>query len=80
MPSAAVQPPTLLTFKQFASRHPAFTEASLRWIRFGCKKNGFASAFFRVAKRVLIDEAVWFRIIAEQNGRGEESFRDGRAS
>ena len=60
--------PTLLTFKQFAARHPAFPEGSIRWMRFMQDKNGFASAFKAIGEnRVLIDERRWFEIIEEQN-------------
>lgn len=64
--------PTLLTFRQFSERHSAFAAGSLRWIRFNEKENGFRSAFLKVGRRVLIDEAEFFRIIAQQNGRCEE--------
>jgi len=40
--------PVLLTFRQFADRHPAFSESSLRWLRFQEASNGFATAFVRV--------------------------------
>ena len=63
-------PPTLLTFRQFAKRHPAFSEGSLRWMRFQQDKNGFQSAFKAVGRnRVLVDEGEFFRIIEEQNTR-----------
>ena len=34
MPDTPQETPTLLTFRQFAAKHPAFTESSLRWLRF----------------------------------------------
>lgn len=67
MPSPAVQPPTLLTFRQFADRHAAFSEGSLRWLRFQARNNGFKTAFKRVGSRVLIDEAEFFAAIDRQN-------------
>ena len=63
---------TLRTFNQFASQHPAFSESSLRWLRFNQERNGFASAFVSVGRRCLIDESEFFRVIAEQNGRCAE--------
>lgn len=65
--------PTLLTFRQFSEKHPAFSESSLRWIRFNEEKNGFRSAFVCVQRRVLVDESEFFRVIAEQNGRSPEA-------
>ncbi|MCH7666119.1 MAG: hypothetical protein IH936_09370 [Acidobacteria bacterium] len=67
------KPPTLRTLRQFAQRHPAFTEASLRWLRFQEASNGFQTAFVMVGRRVLIDEGRFFEIVAEQNGRSPEA-------
>lgn len=73
--------PVLLTFRQFADRHPAFSESSLRWTRFNEDRQGFATAFVTVAsRRVLIWEKEFFRVIARQNCLDGESFNDGRAS
>ena len=62
-------PPTLRTLRQFSEIQPAFGIAGLRWLRFNERINGFERAFVSVGRRVLIDEAEFFRIIAEQNGR-----------
>jgi hypothetical protein len=60
--------PILLTFRQFAAKHPAFSEGSLRWLRFRQHENGFARAFRAVGpNRVLIDEGAFFSVIEEQN-------------
>jgi hypothetical protein len=64
-------PIALLTFRQFSLKHRAFSEPSLRWTRFKEEESGFAPAFVRVGRRVLIDEARFFQIIREQNGAGE---------
>jgi hypothetical protein len=40
----------------------------LRHLIFNEHTNGFASAFKRVGRRVLIDEAEFFRCIERQNG------------
>ena len=61
--------PQLVTIKQFAALHAAFTESGLRWLRFTQEENGFRSAFVSVGRRVLIDEGRFFEIVAEQNGR-----------
>lgn len=66
--------PTLLTFRQFAEKHPAFSEASLRWTRFREVEKGFAEVFLTVGPRVLVWEEEFFRVIARQNGRSEEGF------
>ena len=60
-------PRTLFTFQQFADRQPAFSESSLRWLRFHQDENGFASAFINVGRRVLIDETKFFEVIDGQN-------------
>ena len=63
--------PNLETFRQFAEKHPAFTEGGLRWLRFNEHSNGFSSAFKTVGRRVLIDEAAFFAAIERQNARQE---------
>jgi len=45
----------LRTIKQLAQENPAFTEASLRWLVFNARQNGFDAAIVRVGRRVLID-------------------------
>ena len=57
----------LLTFRQFARQYPAFSEASLRWLRFNCQSNGFATAFVRVGRRILISDGRFFEAIERQN-------------
>ena len=70
------QLPVLLTVRQFADRHPAFTEASLRLHIFNAQDrkstqgivggNGLARALVRVGRRVLIDESEFFAWVREQ--------------
>ncbi len=43
-------------------------QGGLRHLIFHEKTNGFASAFKRVGRRVLIDEAEFFRCVQKQNG------------
>ena len=59
--------PELKTISQFSKRHPAFPEGGLRWMRFCSADNGYADAFVKVGRRVLIDEDRFFEIIREQN-------------
>ncbi len=70
----------LLTVKKFAEKHPAFPESSLRYLIFlasprwrrikgrheEVEGNGLAKALLRVGRRVLIDEALFFRWVEEQ--------------
>ena len=65
------QTPNLFTVKQFAEKHPAFTEGSLRWLIFKAGSPAVATdhehnfalndALVRVGRRVLIDEAKFFQ-------------------
>ena len=45
----------IATLKQVAEMYPAFTEASLRWLRFNGEENGFNRCVLTVGRRVLID-------------------------
>jgi hypothetical protein len=50
----------LLTVKQFAEHHPAFSEASLRYHIFHEETNGLSSALVRVGRKILIKEDAFF--------------------
>ncbi len=50
----------LLTVKQFAEKHPAFSEASLRYHIFNEETNGLSSALIRVGRKILIKEDTFF--------------------
>ena len=51
---------TYLTVKQMAAKHPAFSEASLRYHIFNETRNGLDKALIRVGKKILINEdAFW---------------------
>lgn len=58
------------TVRQFAEDHPAFSEGGLRWLIFNEESNGLkeSGAIIRVGRRVLIDEARFFRCLDEKNG------------
>jgi len=59
----------LLTIRLFSEKHPSFSQAALRNIRFHQDTNGFAPAFVCVGRRVLIDEDAFFQVIRQQNAR-----------
>lgn len=51
---------SLLSVKQFAEKHTAFSESSLRWLIFNEVQNGFTRAVIRIGRRVYIDETKFF--------------------
>jgi hypothetical protein len=69
--------PTLLTVKQFAQKHAAWTEGSLRNAIFLSKPrkvggedrraNGLDVALLRIGRKILIDEAKFFDWVNKQN-------------
>ena len=63
MQNQSLTAPTLLTVRQFAERHKAFSEAGLRYLIFHADTNGMAKCLRRVGRRVLIDESVFFECI-----------------
>ncbi len=54
------------TFSQFHQTNPAWTEASLRWLRFNEATNGAkkAGVFVEQGRRVLIYRPAFFRLLA----------------
>lgn len=59
--------PKLLTVRQFANRHNAFTEAGLRYLIFNASTNGMEKCLRRIGRRVLIDETQFFEWIELNN-------------
>ena len=69
---------TLLSVRQFAEKHPAFPQGSLRNLIFlsesrktskgTIKGNGLVMALVRIGRKLLIDEAKFFQWIEEQQG------------
>lgn len=57
-----------LTVRQMAEKHPAFSEASLRYHIFHEKQNGLAEAIRRVGRKILINENLFFEWVESQNG------------
>lgn len=80
-PASLTQPPVLLTVRQFADKHPAFPQGSLRNLIFLAKNrntskgmiagSGLDVALVRVGRKVLIDEAKFFNWVEAQQG-GEQ--------
>lgn len=80
-PASLTQPPVLLTVRQFADKHPAFPQGSLRNLIFLAESrntskgkiagNGLDVALVRVGRKVLIDEAKFFNWVDAQQG-GEQ--------
>lgn len=68
MQNQSLTTPTLLTIRQFAERHKAFSQAGLRYLIFNASTNGMTKCLRRVGRRVLIDEARFFEWI-EHNGQ-----------
>lgn len=70
-------PPVLLTVRQFAEKHKAFTNGSLRSLIFNARSressnglilgNGLESSLIRIGKRLLIDEAMFFTWVRSQS-------------
>lgn len=58
----------LLTVKQFALKHQAFTTGSLRAMIFNAEKTGLIKAIRRIGGKVLICEAEFFAWVDEING------------
>jgi len=50
---------TYLTVKQMAAKHPAFSEASLRYHIFNERRNGLDKALIRVGKKSLLTKMLF---------------------
>ena len=59
--------PSHLTVRQFAYKYPAFSESSLRWLIFNQETNGFAAAFVKLGRRILINEKRFFQVVDGKN-------------
>ena len=77
-PASLTQSRTLLTVRQFAEKHPAFQQGSLRNLIFLAESrntskgkidgNGLDVALVRIGRKLLIDEAKFFNWIDAQQG------------
>ncbi len=61
----------LIPVPEWNKHHSWPPQGGLRHLIFNEKTNGFASAFKRVGRRVLVDEREFFRIVDEQNQGGK---------
>ncbi len=66
---ARAEQTTYLTVKQFNEKHSWPPPGGLRHLIFYAETNGFKSAFKRVGRRVLIDEAEFFQCIERNNAK-----------
>jgi hypothetical protein len=71
-----IQNTSLLSTRQISTRHPAFTEASIRWLIFRAADNGLerSGAIMRLGRKVLIDEALfvaWARSQGNVEAKGK---------
>lgn len=62
-------PPKLIPLPLWPEHHPWPPIGGLRWLVFNAETNGFATAFVRVGRRVLIDEAEFFRCVEKANAK-----------
>ncbi|NOU15338.1 MAG: hypothetical protein HOO92_15500 [Methylococcaceae bacterium] len=60
----------LIPVPEWNQHHTWPPQGGLRHLIFNKKTNGFASAFKRVGRRVLIDEAEFFACVDRQNQGG----------
>lgn len=77
-PALFTPPPVLLTVRQFADKHPAFSQGAIRNLVFLAESrntskgkiagNGLDVALVRIGRKVLIDEAKFFNWIDAQQG------------
>lgn len=59
----------LVPVPQWNDRHPWPPQGGLRHLIFNKDSNGFASAFKKVGRRVLIDEQEFFACVDRQNSK-----------
>jgi hypothetical protein len=74
----------LIPVTKWNDYHPWPGQGGLRHLIFHAERNGFAKAFKRVGRRVLIDEEAFFKCINEKNleafiGQGADNVDQGRS-
>lgn len=52
---------------QIPSRHPAFSEASIRYLIFNAETNGFKKCIKRLGRKLLIEEGAFLEFLENQN-------------
>lgn len=60
----------LIPVTQWSEHHPWPPKGGLRWLIFHRRQNGFERCVRRVGRRLLIDEAEFFRWVDEQQDKG----------
>lgn len=60
--------PEYLTFRQAAEKFPAFSESSLRWLRFNGTETGFNRCVIQVGRRVLLDTEAFGEWLKSRRG------------
>ena len=61
----------LIPVPKWNDHHPWPPPGGMRHLIFNAETNGFASAFKRVGRRVLVDEVEFFRCVEQQNAPAE---------
>jgi hypothetical protein len=64
----ALQPTRLIPIPEWNQHHSWPPIGGMRHLIFNAKTNGFACAFKRVGRRVLVDEREFFAVIDRNNG------------
>lgn len=57
----------LIPVTEWNNHHTWPPKGGMRHLIFNAEKNGFAGAFKRVGRRILVDEAEFFAIVDRQN-------------
>lgn len=68
----------LIPVPEWNDFHPWPPQGGLRHLIFHAETNGFAKAFKRVGRRVLVDEAEFFAAVERQQVRGSKKARAAR--
>ena len=65
--AAPSEPRRYIPIPQWNDHHDWPPPGGLRHLRFHCEHNGFATAFKKVGRRVLVDETEFFRCVERNN-------------
>lgn len=68
-PVATATPPRLIPVPAWNQYHSWPPAGGMRHLIFNATTNGFARAFVRVGRRVLVDEAEFFRCVDRANAK-----------
>jgi len=60
----------LLSVRQFAAAHPAFTESALRSLIFDADQHGLEPAIIRIGRKVVIDESKFLELARQPRAGG----------